>query len=282
MKKIKKILFPTDFSEVSQNAFRYAIWFADKCGADIDLLHVVYPETEPMDFPVAVTRATQDKVVAAKEVMKIVVESSLVQVQVAHQLKNVPTIRPEINVGAASSIIPVVAKNVGADLIIMGTQGEHSSFERAFGSVSTSVLKKAECPVLVVPMDVKFEHINTVAYATNFEESDPYHIYETGKILSPFHSIFRVIHISNGKEKRPLNMEDVRAFFDGRTPALQITFHEVVSENVVDELEDFANTWDVDLMVMYKPRRNFFERLFHKSVIRKEAFNTHVPLLVLK
>lgn len=152
MIKINKILFPTDFSEAAQNAFRYAIWFADKYRASIELIHVVYPEDEPMDFPVVVARATKEKMETAFQMMQVFVDTSLAQVQAAHQLENVPNIQSETMIGIPSVLVPEVAMNDHADLIVMGTQGEHSSVERAVGSVTTAVLKKAHCPVLVVPI----------------------------------------------------------------------------------------------------------------------------------
>ena len=50
MKEINKILVPTDFSETASHAFRYALWFADQVDANLQLLHVIYPEAEPLDF----------------------------------------------------------------------------------------------------------------------------------------------------------------------------------------------------------------------------------------
>jgi len=51
---------------------------------------------------------------------------------------------------------------------------------------------------------------------------------------------------------------------------------------VEEELTDFEETWDVDLLVMSKPNRGFFQRLFHRSVTKELALHTDVPLLVLR
>ncbi|MFZ4427736.1 MAG: universal stress protein, partial [Saprospiraceae bacterium] len=66
MRKIHRILFPTDFSEAAQNAFRYCRSLADALSAEIFVLHVVYPEYELLDLPVLATKATHDKIDAAK------------------------------------------------------------------------------------------------------------------------------------------------------------------------------------------------------------------------
>lgn len=283
MIKINKILFPTDFSETSQNAFRYALWFANKYKADIDLLHVVYPDAEPMDFPVMVASATKEKIEAAQQMLKIFVDRGLVQVQAGHQLGYLPAVKPEVKMGLPANLIAETALTKNVDIIIMGTQGEHSTMEKVIGSVTTATLKKGHCPVLVVPEEAKHEKINTVAYAADLLDTDPYHIWETAKLLNLFNPILRVVHIvKDPNEKRPFSMEDMKSFFAGRDLALQVTFHTFGADNVISELEDFAAAWEVDLMVMHKPKRPFFEKLFHHSITSKETFRTHIPLLVIK
>ena len=283
MIKINKILFPTDFSETAQNAFRYALWFASKCKADIDLLHVVYPDAAPMDFPVMVAQTTKQKIDMTKQLLKVFVETCLAQVQAGHLLEYLPDVQPEVKLGTPASLITETALTNNSGLIVMGTQGEHSALEKVVGSVTTATLNRAPCPVLVVPESAKHEKINSVAYATDLLKTDPYHIWETGKLLEAFSPVLRVVHVvKDVNEKRPYSMEDLKSFFKYHELSMQITFHTFGSDNVVKELDDFAHAWDVDLMVMHKPRRSFFEKLFHKSITSKEVFQTKVPLLVIK
>lgn len=283
MIKINKILFPTDFSEAAQNAFRYALWFADKYAASIDLLHVAYPEAEPMDFPVMVAQATKNRIEISKRMMKVFVNTGMTQVQMGHELKNPPNIHSDVKIGVPANLIAEVAANKQVDLIIMGTQGEHSDFEKFIGSVTTTTLNRAHCPVLVVPENAHHEKIKVIAYAADLQSTDPYHIWETGKLMNEFNPILRIVHIEKSDdESKPVDMYELENFFVGRTPALQVTFHTLSAPNVANELVDFTETWDVDLMVMHKPRRSFFERLFHRSVIKKEVFNSKVPLLIIK
>ena len=283
MIKLNKILFPTDFSEAAQNAFRYALWFADKYQASIDLLHVAYPEAEPMDIPVMVAQATKDKIEIARQMMKVFVDTGMAQVQMVRELENPPNVHSEIKIGVPANLIAETATNNQVDLIIMGTQGTHSNFEKFIGSVTTTTLNRAHCPVLVVPEKAQNEGIKMIAYAADLQSTDPYHIWEVGKLMSVFNPILRVVHIEKKEdEKKPVNMHELENFFEGKAPALQVTFHTLSAPSVADELVDFTEAWGVDLMVMHKPKRSFFERLFHRSVIKKEVFNSKVPLLIIK
>lgn len=283
MKKVSQILFPIDFSTTSNNAFRYALWFADKYGASIKMIHIVQPEVEPLDFPVMVAQATKQKMDAAKALMKSLVDTSLTQLQTTHQIKDIPNVQSDIKVGIPSLLISEIARQDDIDLIIMGTQGVHSVFDRLFGSVTTATIRNAPCSVLVIPEKVDTERISTVAYATDLLGQDPYHIWEVGKLLQPFNPILRVVHVENKpSESKLISMKDLETFFENRSPALQITYHNIASKSVKEELIDFAENWAVDLLVMYQPKRSFFDNIFHKSLIRQELWMTKVPLLILK
>ena len=69
MKKIVKILCPVDFSALSDNAAHYAYQLAAHYGANLMLLHVVYPDTQSLDLPTAALAATQEQLAIAADRM---------------------------------------------------------------------------------------------------------------------------------------------------------------------------------------------------------------------
>lgn len=283
MRQINNILIPTDFSENALNAFRYAIWFADHYHADIHLLHVVYPTAAAMDYPSMAGEMMQQQIDVAKEVMKTFANSAMVQVHAGYEPAFLPTITTEVLAGTPQDQVQRLVDEKGFDLVIMGTQGEHNTLEKTFGSVTSSVMNKANCPLIIVPEKTIVRKLKTIAYATDFTEADPFFIWQFGKLLSPFNAIMRVVHIEKSPtENRPLKMEDMKEFFKDNPPGLQVSFHSIAAKSVETELKEFEETWEVDLMVMAKPNRSFFERLFHKSMTKQMAFNTTIPLLILK
>ncbi|RQS96895.1 universal stress protein [Burkholderia seminalis] len=70
---------------------------------------------------------------------------------------------PQIsNVAPAGETVPHrivgLAREIEADLIVMGTHGRHG-FQRLFlGSVAERVLRQATCPVLMIPASCPSEH----------------------------------------------------------------------------------------------------------------------------
>jgi len=283
MKNIKKLLVPTDFSDNALNAFRYAIWFADQYKADIHVLHVVYPTAEPLDYPAMAAQMAQKQIEAAKEIAKNFIERGLAQVHTTYEPMYIPKVTSEVVMGTPESRIKEIAREKEIDLIIMGTKGEHNTLQNTFGSITTGTMNQAPCPMLVVPEKAIQRKIKTVGYATDLRPADPYHIWEIGKLLAPFAAILRVVHIEKRPdEERPLSMKDLQDFFSSNAPSLQINFHNIATKDIEKELEDFEETWDVDLMILAKPNRGFFQRLFHRSVTKELALHTDVPLLILR
>ena len=283
MNSIKKILFPTDFSETAQNAFRYCLRVADHYEASIELLHVVYPEYQTMDIPIMAMKATNDKIEAARLVMQTFVDHALMQVQVAEALQHVPVVHPEVLIGDPINIIADTAKRNHIDLIVMGTKGEHNVLEKTFGSVTTGVLARAHCHVWIVPEKAPYDHINVIGYATDLNEADAYHIWKAMQVLEPFHPILHCIHVSAEHiDDEAAKMAELELFFTQNAPALQINFHQIKSKAIADALADFAATYDLDTLVMYAPQHTFFEKIFHQSQTKKMAFKTDIPILFYK
>lgn len=286
MQNIKKIIVPTDFSESAYNAMRFAILFADQYdeAINIDTLNVVYPEAEPVDFPILSDSATQRKVEWSEENLQVFSETALAQVQINHPLKQLPEIRSHIEIGTTpSSVIARLAKQKTADLIIMGTHGEHSTLGKFLGSTASATIRKSSKPTLIIPKEYQFSGIFTLVYATDLSTTDPYHIWEVSKFFEPFSLIIRVVNINNetNEDSKALKMKNLEAFFKEQVPALQITFHEIPGTDIVKSLQTFNENWKINLMVLYRRHRNFFDQLFHHSITRQMVLESSIPSLII-
>lgn len=146
---IGRILCPTDFSEFSRRAFDHAVAIARWYESTITLLHVhaiapvaAYAPTSGMPPYAGLSPHDRESLLASME--------SFAQTETGSPVP----IACEIVEGHAASAILAVAKDLPADLLVMGTHGR-SGFERlVLGSVTERVLRKADCPVLSVPKHV--------------------------------------------------------------------------------------------------------------------------------
>jgi len=141
----RRILVPTDFSDNALSALRYAVSMAVKFGAQIQLVHIVQdtalilPDSiNPM--PIAAPQTDQLMDIAEREFTEL--------------LENEPThgvvIQTSVRVGSPYHEITTTAKDLKADLIVMGSQGRGAIMHMLMGSVAEKVVRHAPCAVLTV------------------------------------------------------------------------------------------------------------------------------------
>ena len=141
---ITKILVPTDGSDLSILAARYALYLATKIESKVTLLHVV----EPSQLPFSMARLSDEK---RQEIETIVEETGksilrLTQKELVDASVPVDTIMRR---GRPSDIICSVAEEGNYDLIIMGRTGHGGISRVLLGSVSQKVVHTAPCSVLI-------------------------------------------------------------------------------------------------------------------------------------
>ncbi|ACF14956.1 UspA domain protein [Chloroherpeton thalassium ATCC 35110] len=138
---IKKILCPTDFSDVSKNAVRYANEFARSMQANVIFLHVVEPRPIATDMTVAYIPIETDLEKIAEDDLSNLIEEE--------KVKGISAAK-SVMVGHPSDIIIEQAESQDVDLIILGSHGRTGITRLLMGSVAEAVLRKAPCPVLIV------------------------------------------------------------------------------------------------------------------------------------
>ena len=147
---VRRILAPTDFSDNSTAAVRYAAELADKFQAEVVLLHVVQdlalvlPDAV-MPTPVA-TPNLDDMIAAAKTgIANLVRELDLARLNP----------KSEVRVGSPATEIVAAAEDLKADLLCVSTHGRTGLAHFLLGSVAEKIIRHAPCPVLTVRPPVK-------------------------------------------------------------------------------------------------------------------------------
>jgi nucleotide-binding universal stress UspA family protein len=135
MLPIKTILHPTDFSEVSDAAFRLACGLAADHNSRLVILHVVPP---PQSHGEVVARRQDDGYHADLWRMLEHLRPEGNAVSVERRLED----------GDAAETILRVAEEEAADVIVLGTHGRGAFGKLLLGSVADKVVRRAPCPVL--------------------------------------------------------------------------------------------------------------------------------------
>ncbi len=137
MIQLSKILCPTDYSDTSDKAVRYAIEFARRVNGHVRFLHI--QETDP---GAARNPDADDSPLCEGFTQMLLAEKKkglMADVKVAS--------------GVPTDAIISHARDWYADLIIMGSHGRTGLMRLMMGSVAEAVFRSVEIPVLLVKQD---------------------------------------------------------------------------------------------------------------------------------
>jgi len=141
--KLKKILVPIDFSNLSKDALPYALLLAGHFGAELLLLHIV--EQFPIDSLLGRELTHQTTVPLMKQA-EADLERMVRELGEASGVKATAVVRG----GTPFAEICDAAKTGSADLIVLTTHGYTGLKHVWLGSTAERVVRHAPCPVLVV------------------------------------------------------------------------------------------------------------------------------------
>ena len=143
---MKTIIALVDFSDVTERVVEQASLHARTYGARLVLVHVVPSEPAVVEFgiasptllqPPSERRIEQDH----QQLMNLRDSLANAGVQVSAQ---------QLEQADVSKVLEV-CHQLEADLIVIGTHCHSTMYQFFIGSYSADVLKRAKCPVLVVP-----------------------------------------------------------------------------------------------------------------------------------
>jgi nucleotide-binding universal stress UspA family protein len=139
---IQTILVPTDFSEGSNRAVKFAARLAAQFDAKLILLHVIEPVATP-DFAYYPLMMENDEAVAAAK-------KGLSAFAHKAGLRNSIVQRTVVRNGVPYNEISKAAAALKANLIVIATHGYTGLKHALLGSTAERVVRHAKCPVLVV------------------------------------------------------------------------------------------------------------------------------------
>ncbi len=145
MIRLKRILFPTDFSECSRSAQEYACNLAEQYKAELHLLHVLQDVTPYVGsggamISVPDTYYVEQKHAAEDALSRLLPTEWMAGKQVLYATR----------LGNPWVEIINYAKELEIDLIVIGTHGRSALMHVLLGSVAERVVRTAPCPVLTV------------------------------------------------------------------------------------------------------------------------------------
>lgn len=276
---MKKILFPTDFSENANNAFVYALKWAEKYEAEIITLHVYELPVLDMSFvdiPLYQAEVYQSIEMGSFENFKDQIPI-LRNIASQHGLSHIPLNNILLSGDLVSNILEIVQKEY-IDFVIMGTTGSNGFKGMFLGSNTASVMSGTNTYVIGIPEKAIYQPITKIAFTTQFTIEELDSLRRLIPIAKKFDAEIECVYIKNETNAvKEIIIADWEVIFREEN----VRFHIIESNDVQESILEFINQHHINLLTISKHKRGFWEGLFHSSLTEKLSNNVQIPLLVL-
>ncbi|MFM1753302.1 MAG: hypothetical protein RLZZ236_241 [Bacteroidota bacterium] len=272
---MKKILFPTDFSDAAHNAFVHALKWAKLVQGELVLLHsfelpiydnqffpenyiAIYDSVELSEFEMFKDEIPKLRAIAEKE--------HLDKIKMSHRLKQ----------GDLVSNIKETIKEESIDYVVMGTSGATGWESFLMGTNTTSVVTDAGIPVYCVPSDAPFQNINTIGFTTRFRSKDKKALELVLKLAHKAKAKVKCLYVkTSDSDVSKATIAEWKEEYKSEP----IDFFIIEDDDVQAIITDFIMYKELDLLIMLPYKRGFFEGLFHTSLTKKLATDFEIPIL---
>ena len=266
---MEKILVPTDFSPVADNALEYAIALATAFKSTIYLYHVYSLDSFTYDgnFP----RHGQPYA----EKMAQQMEKTKLKFTERSTPKGV-SIKSIIVEDDIYSLFKTRAALHDINIIVMGSRGASGMTKLLFGSTAATAMTTATVPVLIVPPQCTFNRLHNVVLAIDRFPIAPNVVVPLITLAAKFGAKVTLLNITKASEKKRDTPNDLLG------AGVKTVFREMpVSKDINATIDQFIQEEGCDLLCMIRRERGVFKKLFHKSITKTQVFSTRVPLLLL-
>ena len=274
---MKKILFPTDFSDAATNAFVHALEFAKIVNAELILLHTFeIPVYDSQFFPENYASIYSSIELAKFEMFKdeipklraIAAERNLSDIVIKHRLMDGDLLYNLKNAVEEDSI----------DFVVMGTTGVSDWTKFFLGSNTSSIISGVEVPVLCVPADASFKKIKTIGFTTRYREKDKKELKKVLKIAGKTNAKVKSLYVKTpDSDVSDVTIKEWEREFAGEN----IEFLVLPSGDVKETIVDFILYKGIDVLTTITHKRSFFESIFESSLSKKITKEVSVPVLVM-
>jgi nucleotide-binding universal stress UspA family protein len=276
-----RIVLPTDFSKNAWHAIKYATFLFEQSPCTFIIIHAHQVSPSGLISTINKERETRLHEITHKEseqkLNKIVNHLNKINKVPGHKFEGVLV---------ADTLLNSIGREVidkDADYIIMGTQGASGLSEIFMGSNTVSVIKNINfCPVIAVPNSYDFSSFNEILFAANFK-----HMYQKVE-LQPLLDLAKlrkakinVIHINEEEElsEEQLELKKLLRNLLGEKDSVFEDFD--YHPNIALKINDLTEKKSAGLITMINSQHSFFKGLTHEPVVKKVAFKTKIPFLVL-
>lgn len=186
-------------------------------------------------------------------------------------------------VNGKSVVKGIIAKAMDwhAYFIVVGITGDNPLRDFIVGSTTKLLIKKAPCPVLAIPSEIGYDPLQTIVYASDFEDGDIYAIRRLAEMAEPFGASIIVVHISSDMEHvGDKRMKLFKERIQKKVSYPNISFKLIFSDRIFDSLQHTLGDVKANLVVMLeRDKGGWADQWLHRDMVKRMEAKTEIPLL---
>lgn len=252
---MKKILYPTDTSTASKNAFLFALHIARAYQAKIIAFH--FYDTSESDFQTSFEQLNQNANILGYD-----------DVEIQHITKS-----PE------NRSVELLVKKEAIDIVIIATKGTESTTPVMAGVLISEIVTNSKSLVLVIPEGKKLaDGIKNITFTTRFREKDKKALNKCLEFASITGAKVNCLYIKTSKSDiSDTKIQEWKTVYQNHN----IEFHIIESNEVNKPILEYIEQNQSDLLAILTYKRNFIEEMFRGSTAQKLSYYASVPVLVI-
>lgn len=296
---LKKILVPTDLSDLSAHALEWADRIADRSEAEIHALKILEPPGEMLFDPEGDLLEVEEYDMGQLDLERKSDEEGVQKW--AANARN-PVIK-SVQIGRlVEDTLRYVQEN-GIELIVMGTHGTQGAWEWLAGSVAEKMVRYSNAPVLSIKSDPQGRSIDRLLLASDLETPELWErdgdaeksgcvskgknnkepIAVVKKLRELFGAELHLLRVLEEKEAGDKELwENAMDRFIERNELGAAKKHIEVNDDVEDGILTFAQRENMGLIAIGSHGHHGWGHLFHHSVSEDVVDHLHVPVLTYR
>ncbi|QHC83616.1 universal stress protein UspA [Empedobacter brevis] len=272
---MKKILFPTDFSETANNAFLYALNLAKSIDAQVYVLHVY-------ELPMITGSLSAGLIQNVYETVELGSFDNfkdnipqLRQIADENGLNEIP-VKFILEEGNFLYILREIIGEESVDFVVMGTDGNSGIEKMLFGSNTINAITSMKIPILSIPKAMSFKGFKNIGFTTVFDQKDKDALKYLIEIANRHQAKIHCMHVSKDDKYDEQALKDWQDQFAGDPIVFEI-YHDADPVNAV---LDFIKEKQIDLLTVVSRNKGFFDKIFSPGFTKKIANKNITPLFV--
>jgi len=276
---MKKILLPTDFSETARNALQYALNFfkGESCTFYFLSIYTAGKYATGDLWQASGEESVYDSLLLNK---KIKLDVLIDQLEQEYQDKKY-RFKGIADYDEFTDAINQVVELNQIDFIVMGTEGTKGVKEVIFGTHTQKVIRKVDCPILVVPKGIVFKGFEKILLTLDYDyEFNPSVIKPLIGLMAKHKTSLDILRMrkENGNSDDLAKEEKrIERTFKGTNPKI----HMISGVHTVDAIDSLVKGMGIDMNVISAKKELFLDRVLSGSSISNIINRSRIPLLVL-